>query len=88
MIVGLPLVYLGQDSLSHHGEAISCLNVEDGGSIQGLPGDALGSAPNHHFISCPACKGCKYLGHVNCPPPYPLAGLHGAILYPPPKKRV
>ena len=26
------------------------------------------------------------LGHANCPPPYPLAGLHGAILYPPPPK--
>ena len=26
------------------------------------------------------------LGHANCPPPYPQAGLHGAILYPPPKK--
>ena len=24
------------------------------------------------------------LGHANCPPPYPQAGLCGAILYPPP----
>ena len=26
------------------------------------------------------------LGQANCPPPYPQAGLRGAILYPPPKK--
>ena len=25
-----------------------------------------------------------HFGHANCPPPYPLAGLHGAIMYPPP----
>ena len=29
----------------------------------------------------------RFLGHATCPPPYPQAGLHGAILYPPQKKQ-
>ena len=31
--------------------------------------------------------GFNILGHANCPPPYPLAWLHGTILYPPPQKQ-
>ena len=65
------------------GGTLTLMNVH-GPSSGGAPGRLR--RPSGLTWPCMRRPRVRDLGHANCPPPYPLAGLHGAIMYPPQKK--